>query len=411
MPFVFAVLFVLAPLYVWRFSIGGLPTNFLMLASFAVIAIGAVDLWKKGSKEELRAEIMTLGKPMLLGIGLIKVACIIALFAYGISAEKIAQWVVLYVQPLIIFLMLRYFSGRDPKVGGRIVNAAYILLLLTGILALVQYVTLSTLPSGWWGNANEPKRAIAFFAHPNAYALFVTPLLAWLIPNVVFRVMQQKKYGYAVAWLVGALGMFLTLSRGAWLGLLGAAGVYVLLSANKKMFLYFTAALIGLVIVVAAVPNLRYRAILPFYGEKSAMARLSLWETGTKMLIMDEPVKGIILGKGINGFSDNWEKYNTDPNLDHYNFPHNIFLNFWIDLGLLGLLGFVLIMLTAVWQGITNRKNPIALGLALFIVAIVVHGLIDIPYLKNDLALMFWMVMGISFLRGKALSPETYKTA
>jgi len=36
------------------------------------------------------------------------------------------------------------------------------------------------------------------------------------------------------------------------------------------------------------------------------------------------------------------------------------------------------------------------LGLLLFLVAIFVHGLIDIPYLKNDLALVFWMVLALS---------------
>ncbi len=107
----------------------------------------------------------------------------------------------------------------------------------------------------------------------------------------------------------------------------------------------------------------------------------------------------MLFGKGVNGFSDNWDKYNTDPNLNHYNFPHNIFLNIWIDLGLFGLLGMLVIIAAAIWEGIKNRGNALALGLLIFMIAVVVHGLIDIPYLKNDLALMFWLVLGLSFIK------------
>lgn len=423
MPFLLAILLLAAPLYVWRFSINILgvefPTNFLMLFVFAVIVIAKFIAWDRHSYSVLGTwksyfkDMQGLDRMLGLGIILIVLGSIISLFAFGIDSSKLGQWIVLYLEPISIFLLIHYFAplNKDPKynVQRYASLAAYWLLLAAGVVAMIQYQTLLTLPMDWWGNASEPKRAIAFFAHPNAYALFATPLLAWLLPDVVRRAQAlwatARRVAKArdrfwlhlicvVAWLVGGLGLFLTLSRGAWFGLLVAAGLYVLLSANKKLMLFFAGAIVVLAMVVAAVPNLRYRVILPFYGEKSAVARLSLWDTGSKMLT-DSP-QSLLLGKGINGFSDNWDKFNTDPNLDHYNFPHNIFLNFWIDLGLLGLLGFILVMLSAVWKGIKDRKNPLALGLLLFVAAIVAHGLIDIPYLKNDLALMFWMIYAVS---------------
>ena len=396
MPYLFAVLLLIAPLYVWRFSIGGLPTNFLMVANLVVIGWGGVMIARGGLKnnlDKIRKDIAGLGKPLLLGIGLVGVASIISLFAFGTNAEKIAQWVVLYAQPLVLFVLMRFFANGDERVLRNFKIAAYVIVGAAGALAVIQYFTLFTLPQEWWGNANEPKRAIAFFAHANAFGLFITPLLAWLIPDVVekFNSTDAKKYWYVAAWLVGGAGIFLSLSRGAWLGLAIAAGVYVLLSANKKMIIGFAIASLILAGVVASVPNLRYRVLLPFMGEKSAVARVSLWNTGWQE-ISDSP----ILGKGVNGFSDNWEKYNTDPNLEHYNFPHNIFLNFWVDLGLLGLLGMVIVFAATIWQGIKNRRNTLALGALLFVVAMVFHGLIDIPYLKNDLALVFWLMLADS---------------
>ncbi|HEX3100081.1 MAG TPA: O-antigen ligase family protein [Patescibacteria group bacterium] len=405
MPFLFASLIVLAPLYVWRFSINlaghSLPTNFLMLANFFVIAVGLLMIAREGVgthgfsegrravQEKINQVLIKLGRPLLVAIGLFGLASLISLFAFGVDAEKLAQWVVLYAQPLVIFFLIQYFN-YDGSWNKYFRIAAYVVLGAAGALALVQYFTLATLPPVWWGNANEPKRAIAFFAHANAFGLFMTPLLAWLIPDVVQN-LRTKNFLWPLLWGIGAAGMFFSLSRGAWLGLLAAVVVYALVTANKKFILACGVAGLVLVGVVAAVPNLRYRVLLPFHGEKSTVARFSLWDTAGKML-HDSPV----LGKGVNGFSDNWNKYNTDTGLDHYNFPHNIFLNFWVDLGLLGLVSMVLILLLSAWRGFTRRNTSLAaFGLLLFIVAMVVHGLIDIPYLKNDLALVFWIVLAL----------------
>ncbi|QQS23082.1 O-antigen ligase family protein [bacterium] len=409
----YILLFLAAPLYVWRFSIAPgsyeLPANFLMLAGFAVIAAGLLEVLARKQFLAFLDHIKSLPKAVLVGAGLILVASIISLMAFGVTPEKIGQWVVLYAQPLTIFLLLSFYTARNPGVLRKLSLAAYALVFAAGCVAVYQYFTLDTLPAAWQGNSVEPKRAIAFFAHPNAFALFMTPVLAWLIPDAVkhfgrvweiFRssnswwqqrseILQNKLV--VLAWLVGAFGLFLSLSRGAWLGLAAAATAYAVLSANKKVLITFAAIALIAAGIVASVPNLRYRAILPFHGEKSSVARLSLWDTGTKMLA-DSPV----LGKGISGFDINWDKYNTDPNLDHYNFPHNIFLNFWIDLGLAGLVGFAIIIAWSFWRGIKKRKNDIAMGLLLFMLATTIHGLIDIPYLKNDLALVFWMVMAVS---------------
>lgn len=415
MAYLFSLLLLIAPLYVWRFSVGGLPTNFLMLANAVVIAVGLIIVIRERKWLAVKESLISLGRPMLAVIVLFGLASIISLIAFSVNPEKIAQWTVLYAQPLVLFALFRYNIQSEPRALEYFKTTAYVVVGAAGILALVQYFTLATLPQEWWGNAAEPKRAIAFFAHANAFGLYVTPLLAWLIPDVVQKMRfemrfadnvdfskqlaQYKKYIYVGAGLVGAAGLFLSLSRGAWLGLALAVGVYVLISANKRLIVSF--AIIGVLLagVVAVTPNLRYRVLLPFQGEKSTVARFSLWDTGKKM-ISDSP----ILGKGVNGFSDNWEKYNTDPNLQHYNFPHNIVLNFWVDLGLLGVISMMALLVIAVVRGIAHRTNPHALALALFVIAIVAHGLIDIPYFKNDLALVFWLIMAASYNQKELLS-------
>lgn len=399
---IFAATLLAAPLYVWRFSVmfGGveLPTNFLMIYLFLVIGIGLVQVARDHGWSQLKQSILGLGKPLLISIIVFIVASLISLFSFDVTSDKISQWVVLYLQPITIFFLIRYFIANgevEERILYYIKIACYGFVFLAGLVAFAQYFTLIGLPPDWQGNSVEPKRAIAFFSHPNSFSLFVTPLLAWLIPDVITK-LRQKNWLPFILWSLGGLGILLSLSRGAWLGLIAAFGIYVLINANKKLILGFLGVLVVIAGVVAVVPNLRYRVLLPFHGEKSSVARFSLWNTGSQML-RDNPV----LGKGVNGFKNNWDKYNTDKGLEHYNFPHNIFLNFWIDSGMLGLVSMLGIILIGAWRGLVarkdnNKKSLVLVGLLLFIVAMFVHGLIDIPYFKNDLALVFWMIFALS---------------
>ncbi len=426
MQYLLALTLLLAPTYAVRFNLLGLPTNLLMTWLFLLWLVFVVWIVSTGRFFEffawLRSELST----WHLALGtLFLLAGTASLFVGGFSQEKLGQFIVLFLQPIGTFVIARYCFASNQKVvssnqrqegialakdkglgikdGSSLVNAALLFVSVAGLYAIIQYFTLIGVPQAWWGNAQEPKRAVAFFLHPNFYALFVTPLLAFLIPVVseqwsVNRIDARPNFQSKLstvhytlfttaAWLLGAIGLLLSLSRGGWLGLAAAIGVFVLVSGNRR-YLKGTAVLFACsLIVVLAVPNFRYRVLLPFQGEKSSVARFSLWRTGWHM-VEDNP----ILGKGLLGFSNNWTQYNTDPGLEHYPAPHNIFLNFWVDTGLLGLVSFFGLIVLAFKRGWQNRKSSLALGLALACVALVIHGLVDIPYFKNDLALLFWLL-------------------
>lgn len=399
MSYLFSLTLLLAPLYIWRFNILGLPLNFLMVwLGFVIVASLAWIIYKNQLKEFLE---FSYGRDKILFwlVALFFLAGCISLFIGGFSVPKAGQFIVLFAQPIAVFFLLRYISANSSKVHSGMQTAMYFFAAACGILAIVQYTTLICLPNDWWGNAAEPKRAIGFFIHPNGLALFLTPILAFLIPDIFRRLEFRQTWIHkptllaSASWLLGVIGLFLSLSRGGWIGFALAAIVYGIFMASRK-FLYAT--LIGIVVcsaIVFSIPNLRYRIVLPFYGEKSAVARFSLWDTGSKM-IKDSP----IFGKGLIGFGNNWDKYNTDPNLDHYNSPHNIVLNFWTDTGLLGLFSFIGLAIYALVKSFRSRRDVWKAGLVLFLVAIIAHGLIDTPYFKNDLALLFWIVYALVFI-------------
>jgi O-antigen ligase len=134
------------------------------------------------------------------------------------------------------------------------------------------------------------------------------------------------------------------------------------------------------------------------YGS-SVDSRIELW-TDTLRLLRARP----LLGAGLSGFADRITPYYTHfHTAANFIDPHNIVLNFWVETGLLGLLAFAWILGAAVvstargWVTLPAGWRPYQLGVLLAMAAVVVHGLVDVPYFKNDLSLEFWALLAVAW--------------
>lgn len=389
MHYILALTLLLTPAYQIKFPLFDLPTNLLMMWVFLFWLIFAGYIFFKNQIKDFIRSILLTNKKVLTLVLLFFLSGLISLFTGAANQEKLGQFIVLFFQPITTFFIARFVIKNHPETTKLLLATCYLLLAITGLYAGLQYFTLLGLPEIYWGNAVEPKRSVAFFGHPNFYALFVTPILAFLVSDLRLKILDYKKYWpYVTAWGIGALGLFFSLSRAGWLGLLAAIALYIIIAADKQFRkIIFTLAILGL-IIIAVTPNFRYRLLLPFYGEKSAVSRLSLWTTGNKA-IKESPIFGL----GLTGFSQNWDRLNADPNLETHNFPHNIFLNFWVETGLIGLISLMGLIGLIIYRGIKNRTDVIKLGIALLATAILIQGQIDNPYFKNDLAMVFWILL------------------
>ncbi len=394
MALLIALTLLFAPAYAVKLNFFGLPFNFLLWWVFLVWIFFSIYLAIKNQWKDFIAFKLSLNKKLLVFTFLFFVSGLISLFWQGFSLAKLGQFIALFVQPISLFIIAGFIWQQNPDSKNLFLTACYLLLALMGIFSIVQYFTLFSLPPEYWGNSVEPKRALAFFSHPNFYALFSAPLLVLLIPDIAKSIKYKVlsiKYLKVASWTLGAIGLLLSLSRAGWLGLGAATFVFLFTAADKKIRKLAGVIIIIIVMIILAVPNLHWRFVLPFYGEKSAVSRLSLWQTGGEA-IKESP----ILGSGLKGFSNNWERLNTDPNLDSHNFPHNIFLNFWVETGLAGLISIIGLISLMIISGLRYRNDAYRLGVALFLVAILFQGLIDNPYFKNDLAMVFWLALSLA---------------
>jgi O-antigen ligase len=67
----------------------------------------------------------------------------------------------------------------------------------------------------------------------------------------------------------------------------------------------------------------------------------------------------------------------------------------WVETGILGLVGLIGIISLLIYRGLSDRKNILKLSVALFLIALLTQGQLDNPYLKNDLAAVFWIVLAL----------------
>ncbi len=106
-------------------------------------------------------------------------------------------------------------------------------------------------------------------------------------------------------------------------------------------------------------------------------------------------------GAGFGGYPKVFDAYHKARFIEIFQYPHTILFNFWTETGLLGVFAFVGIVVTwvksAVRVGVAKataehpkRYLPI-LVLVAPLIAMLIHGLVDVPYFKNDLALLFWI--------------------
>jgi O-antigen ligase len=222
------------------------------------------------------------------------------------------------------------------------------------------------------------------YLHPNGVATLLEmllPLAAALFVSsrrsLVIRVLC------ALIIIVMLYAIFLTFSRGAWVGLGAAAVLAVALALASR--LPRGLATTAIVIIVAAVVGGGLFVLaggierLPFLQSTFAAAesRLTLYRNAL-YLASDYAYTGIGLG---DTFAMVYSRYSLLIFVPFLTYAHNLFLAVWLGQGLPGLLALagIVITLYALVARITRRAAPDALfhGAWLGVTATLAHGLTD----------------------------------
>ncbi|MFH1947035.1 MAG: O-antigen ligase family protein [Candidatus Magasanikbacteria bacterium] len=353
-------------------------------------------------------------KLLFLGITLFLFAATISIFTSSNLKSALGEWKAFYIEPLLMFFIIittqnnitikQYNNKTIRPEFNKIIFALILSGLATSILSIYQHFTGWMVPWDFWQN-NETFRVTAWYGFPNAVGLYLAPLwpLAFygLKRSIInLKTKDWKKYlfliPYSLFLILSPLAIFYAKSTGALIGL--TVGIGILLLAYKKTrwitVILIIICLSGL-LSFSGFSNLRNEVT---FQDRSGQIRLSMW-SDTVEFLKDHP----IAGAGLASYTEKMIPYHTTVNtegVEIFHHPHNIFLTMWVNLGLLGLLGFVIILISIIKNCFqisrehlffsTNFKFQIFILSSL--VVIIVMGLVDSPYIKNDLAIFFWLL-------------------
>jgi O-antigen ligase len=116
--------------------------------------------------------------------------------------------------------------------------------------------------------------------------------------------------------------------------------------------------------------------------------RLTQWEE-TWNLLKDHP----FVGAGLAGYPEALAPYHTHSHIEIFQYPHNLFLNAWTELGLLGLVLLVFLGILLLRSTPHVRTSWIKMMVLAVFAEMFIHGLVDVPYFKNDLSIFSWILV------------------
>lgn len=377
LKFALVLLAGLLPVYLIRFQIGPVPTT--MLEPLILIAF-AVWFFKKRAWKIDYKSFGPIVQPLLLLLA----AASFAVVAADDTFSALGIWKAYFIEPAMVFIMMRsVFETRDDWMN--VLKALAVSALVVSIFAFYQFVSGSGIPVPW----DIERRVTSIFEFPNALGLFLAPIIATTITLFATKKKLSARLFWATAAVLGLFAIILAKTEAALVAIPAALlGTYLVSAApRRKKILASVFAILAMVIVMLASPVARQKILLQDY---SGQVRLSQWsETGD--LLKDHPVFGV----GLNQYPAALEPYHDPALYEIFQYPHNIFLNTWVELGLLGLLAFFWLAWHTL-KGIRAENND-ALKLAAFagLLAMAAHGLVDVPYFKNDLAVMTWIFFAV----------------
>lgn len=243
--------------------------------------------------------------------------------------------------------------GRLMSVLGFI----YLTLLLTALYAIVQRirgVEVNASLTDLKMNAGMPGRIYSTLENPNNYAEFI--VLTFPVSLVFCTSIVDKRWRTlctaSLALPVAALLM--TYSRSGWVSFALAAVVFLALWDKRLLPLVMVAGLAALPLLPSSVFN----RILTIgsTADSSNMYRIYIW-TSVLQMLGDYGLTGIGLGPG--NFTPLYASYSLPQATVAYH-SHMLYLEVWLEMGILGIVSFLGLYLGIIRRGIraTRHADP-----------------------------------------------------
>ncbi len=225
-------------------------------------------------------------------------------------------------------------------------------------------------------------------------AFYITPFFIYFLINYFENLKEKWNILYAVL-----LGLLLIATRS--MGAIGASLLIMLFYFFRRSDLKILKSKISKIVIaaiaIAVTFGIFYTKILPTIQTdySSLDERGEIWLTSAELL---KNPKTVIFGTGFGQFEANYienvaEVLDREP-LDYYVIqPHNIFLLFIFNYGILGLIFIVLLIYKTLKNLLTFKEPTFGIIICFSLLYFFIHGLIDTPIFKNDTLILFLLFL------------------
>lgn len=368
------------PFYLVRFSILGIPSTLLELTIYAIFV---AYLFKFGFGEIITP--LTKHTWLVGAFGALMIGLVIGVWVSEDKTMSLGIAKGWFFDPALAGLIL-YRWWKDVNYRWTTLALGVVGGSLGGI-AVWQWLTdnFVTLDG----------RASAVFSSANYLALFLGPIF---VLGFGFLLATWRKREYWLVTLTSALeilillGLLLSQSYASWVAVM--VGVGWLLWREWKSLRWALPISVGLlgVLVSTQLHNPKFQLLLDFVDRSSSSVRLQVWQVALTM-IKENPLTGIGLGRFQAEYPAVAERLFHPPLEWVMLHAHNLYLQFWLYFGVAGIAGLIWLIVGMVGLVAKAKSSLWVNAVSGALIVQLVHGLFDLPFWKNDLA-----VLGVSLI-------------
>jgi len=379
----------LMPAYLVRFALFGIPTTALEVIIYILFLFWIVSIREDAGRRGNISVFSKEDRMLFSGIALLFLGMIFSTLHsvnLRVSLGALKGW---FIDPFLFFIV--YISVIKSK---KEIRKSLLSFVLSGFAVAAIAIMFAL-----GGSLTFDGRLRAFYESPNYLAMYLTPafLFAFFLFGFGKRTDKNDRKAQAFILFILLSALLLTRSYGAALGAAAALAFGFLrkyagqkLQVDNKSKKIFAAAAFIAVALFAFLSCQKAEQIITAGERSSLSSRFMIWNAAGEML-KDSPIIGI----GPGTFQQVYLEYQSRFSVPYLEWavpqPHNTFLAFYLQTGLVGFAGFILILF---WLFKRARADDIVF---LFLVYFLVHGMIDTLYWKNDLALIFALVLGAAY--------------
>jgi O-antigen ligase len=395
--------FLLLPTYLIRFNIGLLPTTLLETMIWIILIIW-IFKYNKKILPNLKSYILS-HKNLFIASTLFMLAATISIFTAVDLKSAAGEWKAFYIEPFLIFIVLiTTLKNSKNKILKYIVTPLILCGLATSILAIYQHFTGWMVPWDFWENRNT-FRITGWYGYPNAVGLFLAPLVPLAIYGLIEKIKKIRAKNkdclmpYILFLITAPFAIFFAKSTGGLIGVVAGLGILLLFYKKTR----WPTVVIGILAIISifSLPNLSNLREELTMQDRSGQIRIAMWGEASALLT-ERP----IFGAGLRSYGERIVPYHTTVNgegIEIFHLPHNLFLAIWVNTGLLGLFSFLWMIIIMVRMFLFSLYKKRSSGLSYFIISTIVviltMGLVDTPYIKNDLSIFFWTIIALFLIQ------------